>query len=276
MNKIIKILICTHKEEVMIDNKYFLPIQVGAALSDINLPYTHDNNGDNISYKNKNYCELTAHYWAWKNLECEIIGLNHYRRFFDFKRRFKYFSPDRSFIHKSNFKENTYNFPNLENLLTKYDIILPSKRSYPYNLFTQYSIFHINNDFRILREVITEKYPDYISAFDEFFYHNNALSNYNMFITTKKHFNNYSHWLFSILFEVEKRVKLSGYEDQARLFGYLSERLINVYVQKNDLKVKYVPIIMPLNDNETFSNPSNLRYSLRKIKNNIIYKLFKL
>ena len=33
--------------------------------------------GDHISSKNPNYCELTGLYWAWKNLDCEYIGLCH-------------------------------------------------------------------------------------------------------------------------------------------------------------------------------------------------------
>lgn len=87
-------------------------------------------------------------------------------------------------------------------------------------------------------------------------------------------FDEYSQWLFRVLFELEKRVKLSAYPDQARLFGYLSERLINVYCIRHRLKIKYVPVIMPLE--ETFQNPSNLLYTLRQLKNDLIYKLTEL
>ena len=110
--------------------------------------------------------------------------------------------------------------------------------------------------------------------FHTFMYHCNAYSGYNMFITGRKHFDEYSQWLFSVLFELEKRVKLSAYPDQARLFGYLSERLINVYCIRHRLKIKYVPVIMPLE--ETFQNPSNLLYTLRRLKNDLIYKLTEL
>ena len=81
-----KILVCCHKPADIPDNGIFLPVHCGKALSDKDLGMTGDDTGDNISAKNPNYCELTALYWAWKNLKgTEYIGLYHYRRFFSFK-----------------------------------------------------------------------------------------------------------------------------------------------------------------------------------------------
>ena len=44
----------------------------------------HDDEGENISDKNPMYCELTAQYWAWKNLDADYYGFCHYRRYFNF------------------------------------------------------------------------------------------------------------------------------------------------------------------------------------------------
>ena len=43
----------------------YLPVQVGAEKKE-SLGYARDNEGENISKKNPNYCELTGLYWAWK------------------------------------------------------------------------------------------------------------------------------------------------------------------------------------------------------------------
>ncbi len=63
----IKIFVVCHKPSYVPKNPYLYPIQVGTALaSNKLLGMLHDDEGDNISNKNKTYCELTAQYWAWK------------------------------------------------------------------------------------------------------------------------------------------------------------------------------------------------------------------
>ena len=83
-----KILVCCHKKDVFASDPPYFPIQVGKALSSVDLGITGDDTGDNISGKNPSYCELTGLYWAWKNLkDTDVIGLCHYRRYFDFHRQ---------------------------------------------------------------------------------------------------------------------------------------------------------------------------------------------
>ena len=46
----------------------------------------HDDEGENISEKNDKYCELTAQFWAWKNIhDADYYGFWHYRRFMSFR-----------------------------------------------------------------------------------------------------------------------------------------------------------------------------------------------
>ena len=103
VSNIIKILISYHKPYSLLKNKIFLPVHVGRdvamekskdgkiALKDYNWLIKNligDNTGENISYKNREWCELTAIYWAWKNYDKignpSYIGFMHYRRFFEF------------------------------------------------------------------------------------------------------------------------------------------------------------------------------------------------
>ena len=80
----IKILVATHKAYWMPEDDVYMPVHVGREGKQ-DLGFNGDNTGDNISLKNANYCELTGLYWAWKNLQCDYIGLCHYRRFLCFR-----------------------------------------------------------------------------------------------------------------------------------------------------------------------------------------------
>ena len=70
------------------------------------------------------------------------------------------------------------------------------------------------------------------------------ISNKTNTLISKKLFDDYCTWLFDILFEVEKETNMEGYtKAQRRVFGYISEILLNVWVLHNKLKVKYMDVI---------------------------------
>ena len=270
----IKIFICAHKEVQLPQHPYFLPVQAGAALHEPIVGYQPDNEGDNISDKNPHFCELTCHYWAWKNLKnVDIVGLNHYRRYFDFTKKWPRFSADKHFILTENFLKRAYQFPDLESLLQKYDIILPVARHWRVSNTQQYADYHIAKDWEMLRQIIKERHPEYIPAFEKTMDHCNKSVGYNMFITHWNHFDAYSKWLFDILFEVERRVPPIEDPIQSRIYGYMSERLINVFCKYNDLHIKHIPLIMPLDNYREESNISFLHASYRNCINDLNFKL---
>ena len=84
----IRIFIACHKPTYVRKIQFFYPVQVGTALTEKRLEHMayRDNEGDNISGKNPDYCELTAQYWAWKNIDCDYYGFFHYRRYLTFHR----------------------------------------------------------------------------------------------------------------------------------------------------------------------------------------------
>lgn len=266
------IFICAHKEVPLPQHPFFLPIQAGTALHEHIANYQPDNEGDNISIKNPHFCELTCHYWAWKNLKnVDIVGLNHYRRYFDFTRKWPQFSADKHYVSTEEFLRQSYTFPNLEKILEKYDIILPIARHWRVSNTQQYGDYHIAKDWETLRQIIKERSPLFIPAFEKTMDYSNKSVGYNMFITHWKYFNAYSEWLFDILFEVERRVPPTEDPIQSRIYGYMSERLINVFCNYHHLRIKSIPLIMLLDEYDNHQNISYFRATYRRIKNNLIY-----
>ena len=84
MSEELKIVVAAHKPYWMPESSAYVPTWVGAALRPEGVPegWERDDHGENISAKNPHYCELTALYWAWKNLGASYLGLAHYRRHF--------------------------------------------------------------------------------------------------------------------------------------------------------------------------------------------------
>lgn len=228
-----KMFIVTHKKlDKIIKKKGFSYIQVGNKVKNYDYEYK-DSKGDNISFKNKNYCELTALYWIWKNYECSensVIGFCHYRRFFSFL--------------KLPYKMFFVSLQKAKKYLNKYDVILPKKFKFSTTVYNYYFLGQgKKKDLDMTRTIISKLYPEYLPSFDEFSKQNTG--HYcNMIICQKKFLDSYCKWLFEILFELEKVTDLTGYSDaEARIYGYISEYLLNVYVLKNKYKIKELNII---------------------------------
>ena len=242
----IKILVACHKADTNIcQDDTYMPIQVGKALHpEIDLGFQCDNTGDHISEKNDTYCELTALYWAWKNLKhIDYIGLCHYRRYFDFANIGK----NRHLISYSSTPDSIiFDESRIPTLLSPDSVIISSPFYYPYSLKTDYCLNHIKEDFDILEKVIKDEFPDYYPAFDKVINKGNKASLCNMFIMSWSNFDKYCEWLFEVLSKVEQQVKLSPYPYQRRVFGFMAERLLNVYLyhQKNNCTITYCPIKM--------------------------------
>ena len=185
----IKIIVAAHKPYFMPDDPAYFPLQAGA---DINPPlaWQGDNSGENISAKNRNFCELTCLYWAWKNLDADYLGLVHYRRHFSGKSAF---DPKKRIITSQK----------LEKLFSDCDIIMPKKRNYFIESnFQQYIHAHHPEDLEVTEAVITEKYPDYLPAYNAVMKRSSGYR-FNMCIMRRELLNDYCKWLFDILFEVE-------------------------------------------------------------------------
>lgn len=228
--KDIKIIVATHKKYWMPDDEMYLPVQVGH-LGKSDIGYQPDDTGDNISGKNKNYCELTGLYWAWKNLPAEYLGMTHYRRHF--------VGPHR---HGTK-QERVLTKQECEKLLENTDIILPKPRNYYIETnYSQYVHAHHKEDLDETRRILEEKYPEYGKSFDKSMARTVG-HRFNMFIMKRDLADQYCQWLFDVLGELEKRLDISNYSEyDARVFGFVSERLLDVWLETNQLHYVEIPV----------------------------------
>lgn len=226
-------LVATHKAADVPADDFYLPIHVGHARNPIDLGYQTDDQGENISALNHSYCELTALYWAWKNLDVDYVGLSHYRRYF----RGTQVGPNgKKILSASEARE----------LMSKYDLVLAKPRNYFIETIeSHYRNGHYGSDLEILREEIADRSPQFLDAYDQVF-SGRQLSLYNMMIMSREQFDDYCIWLFDLLDRVSKRIdNESRTAYQQRTFGYLGERLLNVWAtdQRHQNRIANLSVI---------------------------------
>lgn len=240
----IKIFVVCHKPSFVPDNPLLLPIQVGASLASQELSdMLHDNTGDNISDKNKSYCELTAQYWAWKNASADYYGFFHYRRYLAFNPELKkddgWGNIAYERITTEVEQEIGLNPEQMRKYIEGYDIVTVRGRQYPrikvsgtpMDIYHEYGVadFQHRKDLDTALAVLKEKYPEYQKS-AETYMHSTIAYECNMFIMEREEYLRYCAWLFDILFETEKRLDLSDYSvEEYRVMGYLAERLFGIY-----------------------------------------------
>lgn len=196
------------------------------------------------------YSEYYHFYEIWKNIDIpNFIGLCHYRRFLNV---------------------SDEDIEDLKN--NNVDMILPKKYVFGISNYKQYTQ-NFNKEFLVVVGAIIKKYyPDYLQTYCDFFNDNKLYSN-SIFITRKDIFLDYCKFIFDIFDKFGQYFKFNSiadvynyidnnssefkfkgtklndmskdkYEEMrnnfARIYGFLGERLLNVYVTKNNLKTKEV------------------------------------
>lgn len=200
-----------------------------------------DNEGENISSKNKSYCELTTQYWAWKNQKADYYGFCHYRRFFSFNPK-KLQEADCGCLiypvmNEAVRRELCMDEQTMRSHIEEYDFLIaegiPSSAFQAKNVYQHYDNapeLHIE-DLRSLLEIIREKYPEMKSA-AEAYVRGKIFYPCNMFIMKKELFQRYSAMLFDILGEFEHRSDMGSYSREGyRTPGHLGERITGIFYQ---------------------------------------------
>ena len=263
----VKILISCHKSSVAIRSAVLQPIQVGAVFSEQKYAdMLHDDEGDQISYLNKAYCELTAQYWAWKNLKADYYGFFHYRRYLSFSEKsypedrygnvYEPFLLDNQHFTHQIMSRYGWTDQNIQHVMMKYDIVTVKRRVVgaengirtktlkavqPYTVREQYAAAPYLKEEDLLRtlEIIKERSPEYYQ--DAMEYLNGRTAYYcNMFVCRADIFHEYCEWLFPILKEFCERTDMSQYTDQElRTPGHIAERLWGVYFTRISKNGRY-------------------------------------
>ena len=218
----VKIFVVVHKPCPIFKDEVLKPIHVGRVVSKHRNEmdsFIGDDTGDNISEKNPQYCEMTAHYWIWKNVkDTEYVGVCHYRRFFGV--------------------EITEN--NISEVMGNADVLLVEPSWYMDSVYSYFAKFMGAENMTILWMVMKKLYPEYTETLETVcdgvkFYP------FNMLLCKKHLFDEYCKWMFSILEECERYVKPSPYTNGRRALAYMAELLTGVYFIHRRMKIKTVP-----------------------------------
>ena len=235
----IKILVAQHKEAEVFHNEVYIPIHVGKALSKTELGILCDDTGDNISHLNPYFCELTAQYWAWKNMhDVEYIGLCHYRRYF----------------------QTEFTMENVEQLMDGADIVLAKSIFFSENLYSNLSRDLVPEDILAFFLYMKGRFQNDQDVIN-FLINCNHFNPCNMFVCKKSLFDEFCQWQFSILFDLFEILPKSPYVREQRLMGYLAELLLPMYCITKGLKVKEIPVVSMMGDDKPI-----IRFNLLKSK----------
>ena len=193
-------------------------IQVGASLTDIRWSGTGtDDSGDNISWRNVQFCELTGLYWIWKNAREDVVGLVHYRRHFLFPEDWV--------------ERMTYH---------GIDVILPLPLYVGPNIEENYKSRHLGEDWDFMVEYLRQRDPDEAERIMSFFRTTALYSPCNMLAVRRAVLDDLCEWLFPILFAVAEH---GGQKEDAymnRYPGFLAERLITYFFERHSEQYRVV------------------------------------
>lgn len=224
----------------------YIPLQVGRALHD-DFGFLGDDTGDHISEKNPCYSELTGLYWIWKNgAPADYIGLCHYRRYF--------LNDAGSLMDESDYM----------NILSKYDVMIAKPQTTPYDYRTVYGRAHNPRNLEQTEAVIHALYPEYDEDLQAVMEGNICYVG-NLFAAPVSLFHAYCEWLFSIFSVLETRIDCSGYDEyHRRVFGFLSEQLLYVWIRHNRLSCYEAPFGLNQEKAETVALKRELTAYIRR------------
>lgn len=242
----IRIFVAAHKPSVFPDCATIMPIQVGCAVAEqsgrpLFEDTLHDDDGENISELNPMYSELTAQYWAWKNVDADYYGFAQYRRYFDFTEtphvQNEHGEIPATFIDDQSIAEYGLDDGTIAQSVEGWDVITLEPTDVRrldgfLNLKEQWDADrHLRlKDLRHMYDLLCTRHPEYREDADAVLNGNTVLLN-NMFIMKKPLFDAYCAWLFPLLEEFVRGWEHSHADvETLRTPGHLAARLFTIYI----------------------------------------------
>ena len=173
--------------------------------------------GDNIDFLNPWYCELTGLYYLWKHCDDDIVGLEHYRRYF------------------ANEKNQILSENEIREILKEHDVIVCETllKNVALKQFEESE----GKPSRVnLFSIMYNSPSDLTKIIKQRLFIKSLISN-NMFICKKELINEYCEYFFDVI----KDIKLN--DTNKRIIGFLSEYIFGSWLIFKEYKIKYRKII---------------------------------
>ena len=262
-NSDIKILISCHKDIDYPKNDIYLPVHVGAQNAVQPLSGMQpDNDGEHISDRNFTFCELTAQYWAWKNLTADYVGLCHYRRYFCFGETKEKPNDHAQIVEPvlSPYSIRKYRLEDedlIREAVGKVDLIRApywdvagsvtpagKKRTIREHMIG-YGLFS-DKDVDKLIEIVSELAPEYRDSLVNYLNGSKYLG-YNCFVMKRDLFDRLCEFEFPVLLEFDRQFSYENLTTtRKRICGYFGEILYSVFVNQITKEGKYSIAEYPL------------------------------
>lgn len=175
--------------------------------------------GDNIDFLNSWYCELTGLYYLWKHVDDDIVGLEHYRRYF------------------VNSKNKILSEAEIRKILENVDIICIkapyTKRNPVITWINRNGKRHDFDKFLCFcKYYVGQDYVNECAKILNGDYH--CLG--NMFICKKELIDKYCEFIFDVLFMYQEAEKSCNRRLPRRIMGYFTEFLFAAWLNLNHKK----------------------------------------
>ena len=201
-----------------------VPIQAGAALTDIRIADITDNDGGepNISDRNRRYSEGTAMYWIYKHIDSDYVGILHYRR--------RLGLTDEDYI--------SYMDQGVDLITTEPVVFNESVKNI-------YILSHYNSDWNLFMEILKKRDPENYS-FAEKAFDLKLLYPCNMNVFKAEYYKEFCDWAFPILEEFYQKSPQKTDVYQHRDVGFIAERLSHLFVlmmKRDGKRVVEAPLV---------------------------------